>query len=137
ATANPRAFNVAAAVARAASRPFVWFEIFGGGIGGLLGRSRPEVDPSAQHMRLAYLRYCEDHPAPPELKADLRYELDADDGQPISASDADVAVIANHAARLAVDSLQPPNDSSYPFSMYLLGLARGWVFDAPFDTIPI
>jgi molybdopterin/thiamine biosynthesis adenylyltransferase len=137
ATANPRAFNVLAAVTRAASRPFVWFEVFGGGLGGLVGRSRPDADANAQHMRLVYLQYCLDHPAPPDLRAAIRYELNDEAGHPIAASDADVAIISHHAARLAVDSLHPPTESKYPFSMYLIGLARGWVFQDPFDTIPI
>lgn len=126
-----------AAVARAGSRSFVWFEVFGGGLGGLLGRSRPDADTNAQDMRLVYLQYCQDHPAPPDLRAAIRYELNDEAGHPIAASDADVAIISHHAARLAVDSLRPATESKYPFSMYLIGLERGWVFQDPFDTIPI
>jgi ThiF family protein len=137
ATADPRAFNVLASAARAASRAFVWFEVFGGGLGGLIGRSRPDADANAQDMRLAYLQYCQEHPAPPDLRTAIRYEVSAGDGHPIAASDVDVALISHHAARLAVDSLHQASESKYPFSMYLLGLARGWVFQDPFDTIPI
>jgi sulfur-carrier protein adenylyltransferase/sulfurtransferase len=137
ATADARAFNLLAAVGRAAKRPFVWLEVFGGGLGGLLGRSRPESDPPAQDMRLVYLRYCEENPAPEAIRTAVRYELQDQDGPPVVASDADVAIIAHHAARLAVDSLAPANQSKYSFSLYLLGLTPGWVFREAFETMPL
>ena len=56
ATANPKAFNLLAAVAPTVDRPIVWLEIFGGGIGGFVARSRPSLDPSPQDMRAIYLQ---------------------------------------------------------------------------------
>jgi sulfur-carrier protein adenylyltransferase/sulfurtransferase len=70
ATANPGVFNLLAASSKAARKPLVWLEVFQGGIGGFVARSRPELDPSAQIMRSAYLRYCEEQ----FKKAKLRYE---------------------------------------------------------------
>jgi hypothetical protein len=137
ATGNSRAFNVIGAIARAAERPMIWLEIFGGGLGGVLARSRPALDPSAVEMRAVYLRYCRDHPAPENLRNAVRYELNDGGKQPLVAADADVAIIAHHAANLVGDSLRPAKESRYPNSMYLIGLKRGWVFEAPFDTIPI
>ena len=64
ATANPRVFNLLAAVSKAAAKPLVWLEIFAGGIGGLVARSRPGLDPRPQTMRAIYLGFCEEHPAP-------------------------------------------------------------------------
>jgi K+-sensing histidine kinase KdpD len=43
----------------------------------------------------------------------------------------------NHAAKLLVDSLLPAAESKFPFSLYLVGLASGWVFTEPFETIPL
>jgi sulfur-carrier protein adenylyltransferase/sulfurtransferase len=53
------------------------------------------------------------------------------------ADDADVTVIAAHAARMAIDVLIPRNPSSFPNSVYLIGLAKAWLFAQPFDTYPI
>ena len=55
----------------------------------------------------------------------------------IVASDADVAIIVHHAARLVPDCFTQPELSNFPYSMYLIGLIKGWVFAAPFSTIPI
>ena len=56
---------------------------------------------------------------------------------PAIADDADVTVIAAHAARMAVDLLMPREPSSFPNSVYLVGLAKGWIFEQPFETYPI
>jgi hypothetical protein len=53
------------------------------------------------------------------------------------ADDADVTAIAAHAARLAIDTLVARSPSAFPNSVYLIGLSRGWIFEAPFDTYPI
>jgi hypothetical protein len=58
-------------------------------------------------------------------------------GEIRTASDADVAIIADHAARIVSHTLLYTNNSKYPHSMYLVGLAEAWVFEAPFSTIPI
>lgn len=139
ATADSRVFNLMAAVASVHKKPLVWFEVFAGGIGGMIARSRPELDPDAQTMRAAYLGYCEQNPAPENLRpaATRDYASENADGAVYAASDADVAIIAYHAARLAADTLSSENSSFYPFSMYLIGLAKAWVFEAPFAAIPI
>ena len=134
-TADPRVFNLMSAVAAAYDKPVVWLEIYGGGLGGMIARSRPERDPAPQTMRAAYLKYCFERPAPDELRIVADYTSENAEGDVISASDADVAIMAHHAARFAVDTLS--DSSAYPYSMYLIGLSRGWVFDAPFATIPI
>ena len=135
ATANPRVFNLLAAVSKAGEKPLAWLEIFAGGIGGLIARSRPGVDPSPQTMRAVYLGYCQEHPAP-EQEAALNYGVEDAEGHVLAASDADVSIIAHYAARLAADTLTA-GDSSYPYSMYLIGLAKAWIFEAPFATVPI
>lgn len=65
------------------------------------------------------------------------YGAETEDGKVYQASDADVAIIAHHATRLAADTVLTTDNSSYPNSMYLIGLAQAWVFEAPFTTIPI
>jgi hypothetical protein len=52
------------------------------------------------------------------------------------ASDADVSVIASHAARFAIDILVRPV-SIFPNSVYAIGLSVGSVFAEPFDVKPI
>ena len=64
ATANPKVFNLLAAVARTAGRPMVWLDVYGGGIGGMVARSRPGLDLILQVMRSAYLQYCSNNPDP-------------------------------------------------------------------------
>jgi hypothetical protein len=137
ATANARVFTLLAAVARAAEKPFVWLEVFGGGVGGFIARSRPGVDPSALHMRALYLGYCQENPPPASLVSAVDYAREESSGGVLAASDADVAVIAHHAARLVHDCLLAADRAVFPHSMYLIGLLKAWVFEAPFATIPI
>jgi hypothetical protein len=88
-------------------------------------------------MRQGYLHFCEQHPAHPELAASSEYQMETRDQDPVSASDADVGVIAAHAARIAVDCLLPNSDQGFPHSFYLIGLAKAWVFSEPFVAIPL
>ena len=52
-------------------------------------------------------------------------------------NDADVTVIAAHAARMAIDLLIPRDPSSFPNSVYLIGLSKEGLFSQPFETYPI
>jgi hypothetical protein len=135
-TANPAVFNLLAAVAAANQKPLVWAEVFGGGIGGLVGRSRPRKDPDPQTMRAAYHAFVEQHPYE-GLRADVDYSGVDSQGRAWVASDATVGVLASHAADVAADALLGREPSAYPHSLYLVGLARAWVFQAPFHNIPI
>lgn len=137
ATANSRVFNLLAAIARTANLPMIWMEVFGGGMGGLVARSRPRTDPTPQDMRGAYLQYCTDHPAPAFVSVPGNYAIETEEGKVLVASDADITIIAHHAARFVPDCFTPPECSIFPYSMYLIGLIKGWVFEAPFDTRPI
>ena len=85
---------------------------------------------------LVHDQYCSEHPAP-SLQVAQDYAVENADGEVLTSSDADVGVLAHHAARLASDTLLYTDISKYPHSMYLIGLAEAWVFDAPFSTIPI
>jgi molybdopterin/thiamine biosynthesis adenylyltransferase len=136
ATASPNVFNLLAAVARAAQKPLVWMEVYAGGLGGMMARSRPGRDPAPQTMRAIYHHYCLEHPAP-ELQTTRDYMAGDPEGQVLVASDADVSIVVHHATRLAVDTVLGRDPPAFPYSMYVMGLARWWVFDAPFHTIPI
>lgn len=136
ATADPQVFNLTAAVATAMEKPIVWMEVYAGGMGGMIARSRPGVDPDPHTMRAAYNQFCVENPAP-ELQIVSDYTSETGEGEVLTASDADVAIIAHHAARFAVDTVLGTGPSLYPYSMYLIGLARWWVFTDPLHIIPI
>jgi len=137
ATADARAFNLLAAVARRFAKSMVWMEVYAGGIGGFVGRSRPGIDSDPHLMRRHYLAYADEH-SDKELPVTLEnYGALSDDGTPLQATDADVAVIAGHVTRLILDTLIEGPSSIFPYSMYLIGLQKSWVFSAPFHTIPI
>jgi len=135
ATANPDVLNLVAAVCSVADKPVLWAEVFGGGIGGLIARCRPNLEPPPQYMRRAIENWFgERGPAP--LRSTRSYETGRD-GVPLIADDADVCVIAAHAARFAIDALIGRDPSLFPNSVYAIGLAAGSVFTQPFETYPI
>ena len=136
ATADPNTFNQLSTVAWQQKTPMVWLEIFAGGVGGLIARFRPNRDPDPKMMR-AYLKDYFAQQNAPEIKATVDYAATDTEGEPLIASNADVAVIAENATRLALDILTECNPSEFPCSMYLIGLSRASIFEAPFDTIPI
>jgi sulfur-carrier protein adenylyltransferase/sulfurtransferase len=138
ATADPRVFNLCAAAARAHMKPMLWVEVLAGGIGGIVARARPDIDPPPQAARRQILRWCEAQQVPwPHATANSAYSADRADAPPLIADDADVTVIAGHAARLAIDLLARPGQSIFPQSAYVIGLSAEWIFLAPFDTCPI
>lgn len=139
ATADPKVFNLLTATVSVYKKPLVWLEVYGGGFGGMIARSRPELDPAPQMMRAAYLGFCEQNPVPENMRPEAanNYGTENEVGEVYQASDADVAIIAHHAARMAADTALTAEQSSYPNSMYLIGLEKAWVFEAPFATIPI
>ncbi len=134
ATANPRTFNELAETVRQAKTPMVWLQVFGGGIGGFVARFRPGKDPDPFTARARFHSYLEDKEPAPGTPAEP-YAAEAADRQPLIATDADVAVIAHHAARLAIDILEEHEPSTFPKSLYVIGLERGWLFEEPFHTI--
>ena len=135
ATADPQAFNFAAAAARSANKPMVWTEIYAGGIGGFVGRVRPGIDPPPHTARRQYLAWCRDQKAP-WIGDDQDYDSQALNGLTLIAADADVSVIAGHASRLALDTLMRPLASEFPHPAYVIGLAQAWIFTEPFDVRP-
>jgi molybdopterin/thiamine biosynthesis adenylyltransferase len=134
ATAEPSVFNYLCAAVAISKKPMVWAEVFGGGFGGMIARYRPSREPEPASMRRSIENWCADQgnvlPRPAH-----RYGGEPD--APAIADDADVTVIAGHAARMAIDLLIPRDPSIFPHSVYMVGLSEGWIFGQPFDTRPI
>jgi molybdopterin/thiamine biosynthesis adenylyltransferase len=134
ATANPDVFVRLAAVARTHRRPMCWGEIFAGGFGGLIARARPDGDPHPTAVRAAIVRHLETLPPAPYQRAD-NYSVGGP--EPAIAYDSDVAQVAAALTRLALDVALKANPSAFPYSAYLIGLRKEWIFSQPFDTYPI
>ena len=136
ATADPQAFNLLAAAAQSRGKALLWAQVFAGGIGGFVARSRPGVDPPPHEVRRRLGAYSAEHPAP-DAPVDEPYAALGWDGEVHVASDADVTVIAGILTELVLDTLLARQPSRYPHSLYLVGLARAWVFSEPLHVIPI
>lgn len=136
ATADPQAFNFVAAVARQVLRPMIWAEVYAGGIGGFVCRLRPEHEPSPHAARRQYLAWCRAQGIAWHGDGE-RYDIERGDAPTLVADDADVAVIAAHASRMAIDALIRPDASAFPHPGYVIGLSTEWIFSEPFDTRPI
>lgn len=139
ATASSAVFNLCAHVARHSKTSLLWLEIYAGGIGGLVARARHGKDPEPFTLRDAINEVAgriatEKGAMPPDTLGDYAA---ADEEAIIIASDADVATIAGVATQMALDALLGREPSQYPYPAYLIGLARGWVFDQPLQTMPI
>jgi len=134
ATADPSVFNYLCAAVAVAKKPLLWAEVFGGGFGGLIARHRPTMEPDPASMRRAIENWCIERGTPIE-RAQNGYG--GEPGNPAIADDGDVMVIAAHAARLTVDTLIPRAPSTFPHSVYMIGLAKGWIFEQPFEAYPI
>jgi molybdopterin/thiamine biosynthesis adenylyltransferase len=134
ATADSHVFGYLCAAARIGGKPLVWAEVFGGGFGGLIGRSRPKLDPDPASAKAIIEAWCRERHRPIERARDYRGGTRE---RPLIADDADVTVIAGHAARLAIDTLIPREPPRFTQSAYMIGLAKGWLFEQPFDTYPI
>jgi hypothetical protein len=137
ATADRGVFNLLAHAAIRYSKPLVWMEVYGGGIGGMVARSRPGLDADPWRMRAAYHAATADAPEPVPNIASEPYAVEGVGGEPLAASDAAVSIIAGHATSMALDALTHPTGTAYPYPMYLVGLSEGWIFDQPFHNIPI
>jgi molybdopterin/thiamine biosynthesis adenylyltransferase/ubiquitin-protein ligase len=135
ATASPEAFNLCATAAKNSRTPMIWAEVFAGGIGGLVARSRPYLDPPPLVARSQINAWCENAGSPPPAVRNS-YDSQTADG-PMIADDGDVGAIATQASRMAIDTLVRPVGSLFPQSVYMIGLKEGWIFSAPFHTFPI
>jgi len=135
ATANPSVFVQLAAVAKRRKKPLIWGEVFAGGIGGLLVRSRPDKDPEPLAMREGVYRYLETLPKAP-FRIAPGYDV-SDRSSPLVAYDAEVSQFAAALTSFALDTMLDRSPATFPHSAYLMGFKHEWIFEAPFDTQPI
>jgi hypothetical protein len=136
ATADPQAFNFVASVATNRLRPMVWAEVYAGGVGGFVARLRPGLEPPPHSARRQYFAWCRAQGVPWH-GLDQDYAAQGIAAETLIADDSDVAVIAAHATRMAVDVLVHPDNTAFPHPAYAIGLAKQWIFSEPFDTRPI
>lgn len=138
ATAEPSAFNMIASVSTRQRKPMIWAEVLAGGIGGIVARSRPDIDAVPLAARSQIEVWCNDQGVEWARPAEADpYGDRGADGTPLIAEDAEVAIIAAHATRYATDILARPDASIFPMSAYVVGFTSKWLFDEPFDTRPI
>lgn len=136
ATADPITFNQLSTVASQKQTPMVWLEIYEGGIGGMIARFRPHIDPDPKTMRTHLDAYFAEHGVP-QTQGTTDYTAVDSEGRIMVASDPDVTVIAANATKLALDILIGQDPLEFPYSLYLIGLSRKGIFKAPFDTTAI
>lgn len=134
ATASSGAFLALAAITKRAGKPMVWGEVFGGGGGALMARSRPGIDTDALGVR-EHLFSVMDGMAPAPLARASAYGIETD-GQVYVASDADVSALAASMTQFCLDTLCA-EQSEYPVAAYLIGFRKFWEFRCPFDVIPV
>lgn len=137
ATADPQVFNLCASVARSERKPMIWGEVFAGGIGGLIARSRPDIEPPPHAARRQISDWFDAQGVEWEGQPAARYDLERENQPPLIADDADVSVIAGHVARFALDTLLYDSSGAFPASAYVIGFVATGIFAAPFDTVPI
>jgi molybdopterin/thiamine biosynthesis adenylyltransferase/ubiquitin-protein ligase len=116
ATADGQVFNLCGAVARNEKKTMVWGEVLAGGLGGLVMRLRPAVDPTPHAARRQLMDWCADHGRPAPQGVEVQYGLALNDrSPPLIADDAHVGLVAAHMARYVTDSLLKA-ESDFPQS---------------------
>lgn len=137
-TASGQGFGFASSVATQDRVPMVWGRVFGGGYGGYIARSRPGLEAQPQDVQHEIYTWMTepDKPKPPR-DSDIDYGAEPEDQQAMVADDADVSVISAHLARMALDALRPAEQTDYPYSAYVIGLRKEWLFEQPFEVHPL
>jgi hypothetical protein len=134
ATANPHVFLRLAGLARMSKTAMVWAQVYAGGLGGVIARARPGLDPNPYAMRDGLIDHTRRLPEAPFQTA-AGYDDTGD--VPWVAYDSDVSYIAAAATHLALDTALKRDPSVFPSSAYRLALYQGWDFSGPFEAQPI
>ena len=116
------------AIAAENERPFVSAQVFEGGLGCLIARSLPGLDPPYVAGREAYDVYCEKMDVTPPASGHRDYEALNETGQPLVADDAAVTIAAAHASRVVLDIFDERLDSA-DAGWLLMGFRKGWLFE--------
>jgi hypothetical protein len=135
ATADSSVFTTLAAICARRRTALVWGEVFAGGIGGLMVRSRPGIDADPLSVRTAINGYLDTLPPAPFADA-VGYEVRTD-GVLLVAGDAEVSQFGAAMTQFAIDALLGNAPPRFSESAYLTGFQKAWIFEGPFDTIPI
>jgi len=135
ATANPDTFVMLAALCKRARVALVWGEVFAGGFGALMARSRPGLDADPLSIRAHVFGTMGTMQPVPRFET-RRYALDVA-GRVLVAGGAEVSQLAAAMTAFAMDAVCSRDGSEYPVAAYLLGFKKFWEFKAPFDTIPL
>ena len=136
-TADSLAFNLISYTARQNQIPMIWGEVFGGGIGIFLARSRPGIEPSPQIMRSIFHEYLKNKEPISLHSQNDPYTYEDNHREIMAATDSEVSVLASFLAKMVLDVLANGASSHFPYPMYIVGLQKQWFFTAPFHTIPI
>lgn len=136
ATAESEVFNLLSSISYQSNTPYVWLEIYEGGIGGFVARFRPGLDPNPITMRATLDDFLSKQEIPGIVSKNSYSAVDRE-GNIIVATDADVSIISGYATNMSLDILSENEPSLFPHSMYLTGLRKEWIFSEPFFTIPI
>lgn len=136
ATASAPAFLSAAALCKRAGVRMVWGELFAGGGGCMIARSRPGLDADPLAIRNHIFGVLAGMAPVPKMMDAGRYAGSVD-GETFIASDADVSALAAAMSQFALDTLCCGTASDYPYAAYLLGFRKFWEFKQPFETVPI
>ena len=137
ATADINAFTASAAIAQTYKKPLIWGRVYEGGLGGLIARARPEIDPVPQAARRQIDGWFRRNNSPWHSNDETRNYGGSDDGNPVVAGDAEVGVVAMHMVRFAIDALVRPGASEFPSSVYAIGFSAKWMFTQPLELWPI
>jgi hypothetical protein len=130
ATADAEAFNALAGLASAEQKPMVWGEIFAGGLGGYVAYAIPGITPCPHCVRSAFIAGLDSFPPAP--RGTTRPYGGADAGVPVTASDADVTVLAGLVTSVALRLLARDLEGYTPVT--LVGFRRGWIFERSLDV---
>ncbi|MBZ0096825.1 MAG: ThiF family adenylyltransferase [Sulfuricella sp.] len=133
ATASTNVFVTLAAICKRMKSTLIWGEIFPGGAGALMARSRPGADADPLSVR-NHINGCLDTFPPAPDKRAMSYDL-MTEGNVVVAGDAEVSMLAASMTQFVLDALCAPEKSQFPVSAYLMGYKKYWVFEQPFMTI--
>lgn len=122
----PSSFQLGA-ISTENDKPFVSVEVFEGGLGALIARSLPGVDPTYITGRIAYCAFCDNENVEPPSSGRKTYEALTETGEPIVADDAAVTIAASHAVRVALDILDDRIETQGR-AWLLIGCRNGWLF---------